>query len=146
MLAFGVRVQVLVPGSNFSERLPADLPNVENTSLLGSVTLVAYQRRSNISGNGDQSRPSGLNALVRRSSGLPPEAMMRPSSSVETPAQNMSWKLLSVLMNWPVCGSNTDECVNSRLAGNALVSVDDQVSTRPVGQVRPRRSRCAARR
>src|SRR2546422_5124334 len=73
----------------------------------------------------------GSNALVRVSYGLPPAATIRPSSSVETPAQNMSWKVLSVVWNVPALGSYTAEWVSSLSLGNAFVSVEDHVSTRP---------------
>jgi hypothetical protein len=73
----------------------------------------------------------GLNALVRVSYGLPPDATIRPSASVETPAQNMSWKLLSTVWNVPDAGSNNAACESSVLLGNAFVSVDDHESTRP---------------
>jgi hypothetical protein len=66
---------------------------------------------------------------------LPPAATTRPSSSVDTPAQNMSWKLLSVVVNAPVLGFQIAEWVNSLVLGNALVSVDDQVRIRPSGSV-----------
>src|SRR6185436_17132309 len=79
----------------------------------------------------DQVSEPGLKALVRVSYGFPPAATIRPSSSVETPAQNMSWKLLSTVWNVPVLGLNTAACVSSVLLGKSLTSVDDQVSTRP---------------
>ena len=43
----------------------------------------------------------------------------------------MSWKLLSTVWNVVVFGSNTAAWVSSVLFGNAFVSVDDHVSTRP---------------
>ncbi|TMA30322.1 MAG: hypothetical protein E6J87_18540 [Deltaproteobacteria bacterium] len=75
---------------------------------------------------------AGSNALVRVSNGLPPDATMRPSSSVETPAQNMSWKLLSTVWNAPVAGSYSAARLSSRsLLRKSFASFDDQVSTRP---------------
>src|SRR5262249_50666259 len=72
------------------------------------------------------------NALVRVSNGLPPEATIRPSSSIDTPAQNMSWKLLSAVWNAPVAGSYNAARLHSWVSvRKSFVSFDDQVNTRP---------------
>ena len=92
-----------------------------------------YQRVKFMFASADQASVDGLNVLVRVSNGLPPDATIRPSSSVVTPAQNMSWKLLSTVWNVSAVGSNTAACVSSRSFGNESVSVDDHVSTRPSG-------------
>src|SRR4029434_10627726 len=86
-----------------------------------------------MSARGDHASVAGSNVLVRVSAGLPPDATMRPSSSVVTPAQNMSWKVLSTVRNVSAVGSKTAEYVYSRSAGNESVCVDAQVSTRPSG-------------
>ena len=104
-------------------------------SLSGSSRLVPYQRLKFMSARALQLMSIGLNALVRRSCGLPPEATMVPSARVDRPAQNMSWKLLSASMKVSVAGSNTEACVYSRLDGKRSVSVDDQVRMRPSGKV-----------
>jgi hypothetical protein len=85
--------------------LPPALANVEKISLSGRVRLVLYQRFAFMSASGCQDSVAGSNALVRVSYGLPPDATIRPSSSVETPAQNMSWNPLSTAWNEPVSGS-----------------------------------------
>src|SRR5512147_618102 len=84
--------------------------------------------------SGDHARVAGLKAEVRRSLGLPPEATIVPFSSVDTPAQNMSWKLLSTLTKVSLTGSKTEAWVKVGPLGKPPVSVDDQDSTRPSGR------------
>ena len=59
---------------------------------------------------------------------------MVPSSSVEIPAQNMSWKLLSALAKVSPAGSKTVAWVKVGPLGNALVSVEDHDRTLPSGR------------
>ncbi len=89
--------------------LPAPFAKVANSSLLGSASTVLYQRFWFMLSIACHASVDGLNELVRVSNGLPPAATIRPSSSVETPAQNMSWKLLLVVWNVLALGSNTEE-------------------------------------
>jgi hypothetical protein len=61
-----------------------------------------------MSWSGDQVSVSGSKLDVLRSLGLPPDATMVPSSRLEIPAQNMSWKLLSTLMKVSLTGSKIE--------------------------------------